>query len=127
MTGVSEYCDQLVPYLNIPQTWYSTLADKSNTQESHKPSQTLSISFTITPEEVGNADEVNCTLMMNFNYDLLFTFSCKKGTETFYSVNLYWEAVVEDPISTKQPEYEYTNDRKSGSMQIQQTKNVTVV
>lgn len=123
MKSVSEYCDLLVPYLNIPQEWYSTL-DGIHTADSYKPQQMLNISFTITPD-AGNAGKVECTLMMNLNYDLLFTFSCFSGDTTLYSVNLYWEAEVEDPISTKQPVYEYTNDRKSGSMYIQQTKTVT--
>lgn len=124
MKNVSEYCDLLVPYLYIPQEWYSTLKNKP-TVESMKPENKLNIKFKIAPD-AGNAGVVECILMMNYNYDLLFSFSCLSGDTTLYSVNLYWVAEVEDPISAKQPEYDYTDDRKSGSMHIRQTKTVTV-
>lgn len=154
LTEIGNWCDKLVPYLSIPQAWYSTLRNKSVgtdnlptdpgiLAEQFRPAPGyICVEFTVetTDETFG---DVSARLIMYANYDILLSFSQKSelasgadGEASMYSVNIYWQAEVTEKTSSGAPVYEVNEDTDgdgepdsstSGSQTIKQTKRVTVV
>ncbi len=133
---IREQCDKLVPYLNVPEEWYASVA--GNAGAPTRPSQVPSVSyeFTVTVQDSsGNTDDkygtVNCKLVMNANYDLLLTFN---GGDGEYAITVYWVADVKAVQSTSEPEYVYADSAVQdengnytvGTMTQKRTLQVTV-
>lgn len=130
--GIREQCDQLVPYLNVPNEWYETVTGVS------KPAApgTKTVSFEIKPAGADAAPQelgtVNVTLVLGENYDLLFQCEYKDGDASLYSVILYMEATVKVSTSTGVPKYDYTDPDptdgvyKEGSLTQTTERTVTV-
>lgn len=133
---IREQCDKLVPYLNVPEEWYASVA--GNAGAPVRPSEVPSVTyeFTVTVQDgSGNADDkygtVNCKLVMNANYDLLLTFNCGNGE---YAITVYWVAEVQAVQTTSEPEYVYADSAVQdengyytvGTMTQKRTLQVTV-
>lgn len=118
-------CDKIVPYLSVPQEWYSAV-DKSGATVCGKfmPAD-LAYTFTISPND-GSFGTVECSLVMSANYDLVFSFSNKDESGSSYSVNLYWGATVDEAPERGEPVYSYTESGDTASQTIKQSKSVTV-
>ncbi len=124
---IRDRCDLLVPYLSVPQEWYSTLRDKDNQElgiktEDFMPTTQLDFAFTVSSEEAG---DVQARLIMSSNYNLIISLSCFKEGKSLFAVNIYWEADVTEKTDSEDADYEYGGG-KEGTQTIMQTKVVTV-
>ncbi len=123
--AIRDHCDDLVPYLSVPQEWYSSVDKSSNPVTPTLPAD-LYHSFTIKPDNT-LFGVVECTLVMKANYDLLFSFLYKgDSVGDSYAINLYWAATVSESPEKGVPEYNYTGDGTTGSVTEKQSKKVEI-
>ena len=122
-------CDKIVPYLNIPDEWYARVKDNEGDPPKRPAApEPVTDKFTFTMKDYPQFGTVTCTMRMEANYDLLFTFLSESGG---YSITLYWVAEVDPAIVAKDPEYVYadvdeTNNFKKGYLRQISTLIVTV-
>lgn len=123
---IRDWCDKLVPYLSVPQEWYSTLdygsADDEIKTEDFMPTSQLDFEFTVSSPEAG---DVKARLIMSSNYNLIISLSYNEGGKSLFAVNIYWEADVTEKTDSEDADYDYGGG-KEGWQTITQTKVVTV-
>ncbi len=143
--SIKGWCDYLMPYLAVPQEWYSTLrngdgSDPDIEVKDFRPTnpEALVFPFTISTSSA-TFGEVQAKLIMTGNFDIIMSFSVKGDNElidgesaingdsdqTMFAVNVYWKALVDVETGSDAPVYD-VGTGTGGTQTIKQTRVVTV-
>ena len=121
---IRERCDTLVP-LYIPNEWYEMDSDESPAAPTIGTgtgdiASSVTSEFTIDVKDDDTFGTVNCTMVMNTSYHLIFTLN---GGDNRYSITVYWEAEVETKKETGETKFDYTTP--DGNKYVGGTHTVT--
>lgn len=138
LTKLIDHCDSLVPYLIVPQEWYSTLRFRDRDGKEQDPAIKVSdfrpetgLDYTFTVEAAGYGD-ITGRLVMDADFNILLSFARREDVassdkaNSFYSINVYWTATTTVKTDSEQADFTYTGDGETGSQTSLQKKQVTV-